>query len=98
MIRQIHHNSLLAYETIDTSERNQSIYGVYENSEVPLMDREVMHKLGFRDPNAVRPRITEMIDEGLLKEVGKSKDPVTNRTVRLVRIRRPEENLQPELF
>lgn len=48
-------------------------------------DREVMRGMGFTDMNAVRPRITELIDAKLVEEVGETVDPTTRKTVRIVR-------------
>lgn len=50
-------------------------------------DRQVMAALGFTDPNAVRPRITELVQAGLLLECGEVADALTGKTVRLVRRR-----------
>lgn len=47
-------------------------------------DRQVMAGLGFQDPNAVRPRVTELVQLGALREVGSTRCPVTGKTVRLV--------------
>lgn len=47
-------------------------------------DREVCRHLGFPDMNAVRPRITELIRDGAVEEVGEARDPVTGRNVRIV--------------
>ena len=50
-------------------------------------DRECMIALGKTDPNSVRPRITELVKKGVLEECGAQEDPVTHKTVRVVRIR-----------
>lgn len=49
-------------------------------------DREIMLFLGFVDPNAVRPRLTELVAEGLLVEVGNQDDPVTGKRVRVLKL------------
>lgn len=49
-------------------------------------DRQVCEHLGFTDMNAVRPRVTELLDAGVLEETGCRVDPVTERRVRVVRI------------
>lgn len=49
-----------------------------------VTDREVMRGLGFSDMNAVRPRVTELIEAGRLVEVGERVCPVTRKTVRTV--------------
>ena len=47
-------------------------------------DRGIMRVLGFTEMNQVRPRITELLRVGAILEVGKTKCPVTGRTVRTV--------------
>jgi predicted HTH transcriptional regulator len=49
-------------------------------------DREIMQRLGFVDPNAVRPRLTALIDDGVLEECGNCEDAVTHKTVRKIRL------------
>lgn len=51
----------------------------------PATDREVMRGLGFTDMNAVRPRISELIDARLLVECGEKRCAQTRQVVRLVR-------------
>ena len=50
----------------------------------PGTDREIMGRLGFRDPNAVRPRVTGLILSGDLVELRSTKDSLTGKTVRVV--------------
>jgi hypothetical protein len=45
-----------------------------------------MIKLGKTDPNYVRPRISFLLQDGVLEECGSKSDPVTGKTVRMVRI------------
>jgi hypothetical protein len=49
-------------------------------------DREMMQYLGFTEPNAVRPRITEMVERGILVEAGSVIDSVTGKRVRTCRL------------
>jgi predicted MarR family transcription regulator len=91
-----HVNSLLAYYSGDGDK--------FSNREIKVLDairklgrasdREVMLALGFQDTNAVRPRITELRDEGLIEEVGKQKDPVTGMTVRVLALARDPRKAQ----
>lgn len=53
-------------------------------------DRQIMAHLGFNDPNAVRPRITELVALRVVDEVGSMVDPETNRTVRVVALGRSQ--------
>lgn len=50
----------------------------------PMTDREVMQHLGFSDMNTVRPRVTELIERGLLEERGVKTCDVTGMKVRVV--------------
>jgi hypothetical protein len=95
----IHQNSIKAYRELSKSERCQAIFRVYDVHQRPLTDRQVKDYLGFSEMNAVRPRISEMIQQGVLVEcINKEKDHVTGKTVRLVRIPYPNEDQQMELF
>lgn len=73
----MHKNSLKTNDCIEKDgsklNRRVMVYNVY-NYEIPLSDREVMIILGFNDMNSVRPRITELIQEGVLEECGTVKD------------------------
>lgn len=83
MTRLMHENSLSAWRDLDTSDRCAAILAVYRNSTQPLTDRMVMEALGFTDGNAVKPRISEMVHNGYLCEVGKVKDHITKKSVRV---------------
>lgn len=79
---RMHANSLGCWHDLDTSEREALVLSVYAKSSVPLTDKEVMERLGFTDPNRVRPRCTGLRDAGVLKECGKAIDPESRKTVR----------------
>ena len=52
--------------------REWMILGVFKSFPgTPLTARKVMQELGFQEPNAVRPRITNMTDRGELIVVDK---------------------------
>lgn len=51
--------------------------------EKEMTGRQITYALGFVEPNAVLPRLTEMRDMGMVKAVGKTKDMVTGKTVAL---------------
>lgn len=90
--RRMHDNSLSAYRVEETklSRRAEAVLA-WITQHGPHTDREVMRGMGFSEPNAVRPRITELIDAGKLMEVGGIRCPVTGKTVRRVDIRRPRQ-------
>lgn len=95
---QIHLNSLLAY-----FEGKESFFSRRELAVLKAVerlgrasDREVMIALGFSDMNAVRPRITELIDEGMIEEIADQEDPVTRKTVRVLSIARDPRKAQKE--
>ena len=43
--------------------------------------RQIAWRLGYEDMNAVRPRITEMVEEGILEAADTIRDTVTGRRV-----------------
>ena len=85
--RRMHANSVKAYAEgrAVLNERSRAVLSIYRLTRRQMTDRECMCIMHFTDPNAVRPRITELIDAGLLVECGKTKDAITGKTVRLVR-------------
>ena len=49
----------------------------------PMTARQIARKLGYSDLNAVRPRLTEMVDEGRVEVIGKAYDATSERKVAL---------------
>lgn len=82
-MRVIHPNSATARQTVNFTAREREVMAVLRDRG-PLTDREVMETLGQRDPNHVRPAITNMVQDGRLVEVGRVKCRVTGRPVRRV--------------
>ena len=88
MSATIHANSLEAYHDGELgmfTKRQREILKAFRQR-ATLTDRECLTALGYSDMNAVRPRITELIDSGVLREVGETKCPVTKKRVRLCEI------------
>lgn len=88
----MHENSLSAFraEEAKLSRRAQAVLD-WISAHGPRTDRQVMEGMGFREPNAVRPRVTELIKAGKLMEVCSVRCPVTGKTVRKVDLRRPRQ-------
>lgn len=84
MKHAMHDNSLSAFSEIsdERSERATLIYNLLANMARPMTDREVARMLGFQDLNAVRPRLTELLEGHWLVESTSIKCPVTGKTVR----------------
>lgn len=78
-----HNNSMISSRRVEKFNRRLMILSAYDRSDGPVTDRQVALMLDFSDMNAVRPRITELIREGFLKEVGTAQDHVTGQKVRL---------------
>lgn len=81
-----HTNSLTAHRQITptlTGRRAQVLDFLRHHG--PATDRQIMRGLGFSDPNAVRPRITELLDMGLITQAGTTTDPTTHMQVRLIK-------------
>lgn len=87
-------NSLAAYraEEPKLSTRAAAIVAWLERHG-PATDRQIMEGMGFRDMNAVRPRVTELLEPPTAKlmEVGDVRCPTTGKTVRRVDIRRARQ-------
>ena len=95
-----HANSLLAYYEglIDEfPERTRAILITLQHSREPMTDRQIMEALELTDPNGVRPRITEAIQQGLLVECGAARDRISGKTVRLVAIAADPRFAQQEM-
>ena len=85
--QRVHENSRKAYHE-ERPKLSDRCAGILEFLRQPpqswMTDREIKEAMGHADMNAVRPRITELIDAGYLMETGKVKCPVTGKTVRVV--------------
>lgn len=88
----VHAHSIAAYhaELPKLSKRAEAVLDWIEQHG-PHTDREVMEGMGFREPNSVRPRITELIAANKLMQVTQVTCPVTGKTVRKVDIRRARQ-------
>lgn len=86
---RMHEHSLKAYTTSQTmlAGRQAEVYE-WLISNGPATDREVMQGLGYRDMNAVRPRLSELIEKGMIGEVGERACEVTGKTVRILDVRK----------
>ena len=94
-----HFNSLMAYqeEFSRLTARAVSIFRFLESLGEPRTDRQIKDSLfgEHADMNTVRPRITEMVKAGWMDEVGRTKDHVTGKPVRLVKANSMGEMLTP---
>ncbi len=91
----IHPNSREAYAELDISKRQGIILDIYKDGSQSYTDREILrlfHGSPHADLNIVRPRITELLEMGLLIEKGKTTCGWTKRTVRLVGL--PEKQIE----
>jgi hypothetical protein len=92
----LHANSLTAYreERPKLNGRKKLIYD-YISRRGPCTDREIMSALGFSEPNAIRPRCTELLQMGLLTESDSIRDDLTGKRVRRLSVNRnaPEQRV-----
>jgi len=95
---RIHDNSREAFhEEHDKLGRRAQAVLDWVKAHGPCTDRDVMRGLGFTDGNAVKPRISELVQRGLLEELHtKAICPITHKRVRLVRA--ATEPKQQEMF
>ena len=84
-MKRMHENSLEAYHNHqpELSNRAALVLDWFSRNGMAT-DRKCMAGLGFTDPNKVRPRITELIEQGSLIEVGKVTE--NGRRVRQVKL------------
>ena len=82
----IHQNSAEAYQELEAFliGRKKEVYE-WLQANGQATDREIKVGLGYDDMNAIRPRISELVEIGLIKEVGRVLDKKTLRRVRIVK-------------
>lgn len=68
-----------AYLTRPINPRSRQI--LYTLGNRTMTARQLAYEMGFSDLNAVKPRLTEMQEQGRIKAVGKTTDTLTGRTV-----------------
>ncbi len=78
-------NSLFAYATTKFSGRKRQILD-WLIAHGPATDNEVAQGLGFPHKAAVQPRISDLVREGLLSEVGTTMDRFTGKPCRKVQV------------
>lgn len=90
-----HENSIITYHETPAERkvRKEAVLQVYRERMTNLSDRMVASIMGFKDMNAVRPRITELVAAGDLIEVGKIRDELTKRPVRMCRAKQFQTDL-----
>ena len=81
----VHANSLSAYHSLNLNPREEAVLATYVQASTPMTDRECVRRMGLTEMNAARPRITALIDAGLLEETGTTVDRETRKSVRLCR-------------
>lgn len=64
----------------DKQTRYKEILGILKK-ENNLTAREICYKLGYRDLNAVKPRLTELKEKGIVMASDIKKDNLTSRNV-----------------
>ena len=88
-LHQMHGNSLRALreDGVKLGKRAGHILGIMRQHRLPLTARDVLKKycndygVDGHDMNLVRPRISELVKEGLLREAGRVRDKATGKTV-----------------
>lgn len=86
----MHPNSLSAYRSTDFTPRQQEVMDMLR-SMGGATDRQIALALRRSDMNYVRPRVTELIFDNWVVEVGHTKDAMTGKTVRIVKALSPDE-------
>jgi hypothetical protein len=84
-----HENSLAGHDAIAVELRGRRAEVMaWLRSHGPSTDREIAHGMfgESADMNQVRPRVTELLDARMLREVDRVRDAVTGMTVRRVAV------------
>lgn len=71
-----------SYLKTETGERCRMILNTLDK---PMTARQIAYRLGFKDLNNVKPRISEMLRKGTVEVVGKAYDEATERNVAVYR-------------
>ena len=71
-----------SYLKIEPSKRCKLILSVLTK---PMTARQIAYALHFSDLNAVKPRLTEMVEDGLIEAFEKAYDETTGRKVAVYR-------------
>ncbi len=79
----MHEHSLAAFDATELGKREALVLSAFLLAAAPMTDRECATALGFAHKSAVQPRISTLIDRGLLTEISSAKDPITMKTVRV---------------
>ena len=83
----MHKNSLSAYAQLPLSTREREVVSIFTNAAQPITDRQCMTLGGYSEVNNVRPRITHLLEMGILHEVGDTQCEETGKTVRLCAVK-----------
>ena len=90
--KKMHMNSMEAFHDLKPDARRKLILNVFwKFYPQAISDRMVAQELGFSDMNCVRPRITELKEECLIRETTKKRDETTGMPVRFSRPTTEEE-------
>lgn len=71
--------------------RQWLVFGILEQYGA-MTAREVCSRLGSDDMNYVRPRLTELVQMGKIKIIGKKRDSVTNRNTSVYQVIKEKED------
>jgi DNA-binding Lrp family transcriptional regulator len=87
----MHPNSLAAYRDDGEQLGQRALQVVAKLRAIgQATDKQLARALGYAHKAAVQPRISELVQAGILEECGSEKDPDTGKTVRVVRVRAME--------
>ena len=70
-----------SHAKVDKQRRRVEIALVLWKAEAPMTAREISRALGYYERNATQPRLNEMKQDGVVVEMGKKYDALTERNV-----------------
>lgn len=85
----IQYTSLLAFMSEKSSfiTREQQVLSILKSRKKGLSDSEIMFNLGYSIPNMVRPRRHNLYKKGLIKCIGTRKCSITNKLVKIWKVK-----------
>lgn len=82
-----------SFKSVDKKSRQKIILNALGNSR--LTARQIAYKLGYKDLNYVKPRLTELLQEGTIITKDKEFDPITNRSVAVYQLNEVSSSKAP---
>ena len=96
-MKDIHDNSRKSFAENEDSGKGPTyrmrIVELLAETGESMTDRAIQDRLNVEEKSNIQPEVTRLRQAGVIKEVGKTKCPITGKTVRIVCIKKNNEFL-----